>query len=92
MTGFHTFSGIWRICDNYVVLPRNPEDLAVSDGVDVRKLSQLLEIWAHQDFYLTHVRLLDLQDTNTKGVKSYLNAKVTNQILYFYPSLLKLFI
>lgn len=59
---FRTFSGIWRFRYKHVVLPGKLEDLTVSNGVDVGKLSKLLEIRAHQDFHLTHVRLLDLQD------------------------------
>lgn len=45
---FHTFSRVWWISDNHIILPGNPEDLTVSNGVDVGELSQLLEIWAHQ--------------------------------------------
>lgn len=68
---FHTFFRIWWICDNNIFLPGNPEDLTVSDWVDVGELSQFLEIWAHQYFHLTHVRLSDLNDTNPNGVKLY---------------------
>ncbi len=75
----HTFSRVWWICDNHIVLPGNPEDLAVSDGVDVSKLSQFLEIWAHQYFHLAHVRLLDLEDTNPNGVNHI-------QIQYYFNS------
>lgn len=66
-TRFHTFSRVWWIGDDHIVLPGNPENIAVSNGVDVGELSQLLEIWAHQQLHLTHVRLLDLNvQTHTR--------------------------
>lgn len=77
MACFPTFSRTWWICDNNIILPGNPEDLTVSNGVDVGKLGQLLEIWAHQYFHLTHVRLLDLNYINPNGIKNQI------QILLF---------
>lgn len=48
--------------DQHILLPREPEDLAVTHGVDVGELGQFLEVWAHQDFHLTHVGLLHLEE------------------------------
>lgn len=66
----HTFDRICWICDDHVIVSGNFEDLTVPDGVNVGKLSQLLEIWAHQYFHLRHIRLLNLQ--NTHLVESFL--------------------
>ena len=50
----------------------------MSDGVDVGELGQLLEVRAHQDLHLTHVRLLDLN--NTDGSDPVLVLEVPAQI------------
>lgn len=57
-----TSPGTGWVGDQRVLLPGQPEDLAVAHGVDVGELGQLLEVWAHQDLHLTHVWLLHLEE------------------------------
>lgn len=58
----HTSPGAGRVGDQNILLPGEPEDLAATHGVDVGKLGQFLEVWAHQDLHFTHVGLLHLGD------------------------------